>query len=198
MESTHISERYRSWFPESSFDAIARRFPVNLAEHRKRTVVSQTTLTDTAGEILDVYFKAYASRANAIDGCARKSRAVCEARNLGRFHAWGIRSAEVVACGYRRRLMGLCADQSFIITRAIPQGQPLQDWWTGLETPLSQELRRKLITELGMQTRALHAQGFYHQDLKWRNVLVDREHQLWWIDCPSGHYGRFPWRHVHG
>ncbi|MDB4491441.1 lipopolysaccharide kinase InaA family protein [bacterium] len=197
MEGVTISPEFAEWFPDVSFDGVAAQFPLALEEHRKRTLVCKETLTNPAGQALTVYFKVYASRKRALDGFARRSRALCEAANLDRFDAWGIRTPGVVARGYRRRVGGLCADQSFIITRAA-DAEALVDWWTSKKLPASAEVRDGIIKELAGQTRVLHKQRFFHQDLKWRNLLVNEAYQLWWIDCPSGHFGRFPWRLTHG
>ena len=192
-----ISPEFAAWFPEATFDGVAAQFPLAIEAHRNRTLVCKETLTNPSGESLTVYFKVYASRRRAFDGFARRSRALREASNLDRFEAWGIRTPGVVARGYRRRCGGLCADQSIIITRAA-EAESLVNWWTSKELPASAEVRSAIIKELAEQTRVLHQQRFFHQDLKWRNLLVDEAHQLWWIDCPSGHFGRFPWRLTHG
>jgi RIO-like serine/threonine protein kinase len=38
----------------------------------------------------------------------------------------------------------------------------------------------------------MHAHGFVHNDLKWRNLLVDTAGKLYFIDCPSGGFWRGP------
>lgn len=196
-EGIEIASGYEGWFQEQTFDGIASRFPLDLSAHRKRTLVCCETLASASGERLTVYFKVYASCSKASSGLFRRSRALCEAENLDRFKAWGIRTPDVVARGYRRRLGGLCSGQSFIITQAI-EADSLLEFWKDVEMPCLAEDRLAMVSELAQQTRTLHAQQFYHQDLKWRNVLVDGEHKIWWIDCPSGHFGRFAWRQRHG
>lgn len=197
MEGVAISQEFEAWFPDKSFHGVAGQFPLEIESHRKRTLVCKETLASPGRETLTVYFKVYASRSRVLDGFARRSRALNEAANLDRFDAWGIRTPGVVARGYRRRLGGLCADQSFIITRAA-DAQSLVERWASKTMPECGEVRNAVIRELAEQTRVMHEQRFFHQDLKWRNLLVDEASQLWWIDCPSGHFGRFPWRFVHG
>ena len=40
--------------------------------------------------------------------------------------------------------------------------------------------------QLGRATRALHDHHFTHNDLKWRNLLVNQGGELFFIDCPTG------------
>nr|MBP8185805.1 heptose kinase [Pseudomonas sp.] len=42
--------------------------------------------------------------------------------------------------------------------------------------------------QLAQATRTLHDQHFTHNDLKWRNLLVNAQAQLFFIDCPSGSF----------
>lgn len=201
MDGIWISPAYRSWFPDESIrslGSLASLFGIDLAKHRKRTLVTQGTLTNPAGETLHLHFKVYATRLNTFHGLARRSRGVLEARNLINFSRWEIRAPDVLAWGYRRRAAGLCSDQSFLMTRTVPGAIALREHWTGLEQPNSPLVRRQIIDQLARQTRTLHARRFFHQDLKWRNLLVDRENAVYWIDCPNGYFGRFPPRQRHG
>jgi len=52
-------------------------------------------------------------------------------------------------------------------------------------------LRDSLTDQLSRATAAIHAHHFYHQDLKWRNVLAranGEQAELFWIDCPKGDF----------
>jgi RIO-like serine/threonine protein kinase len=40
--------------------------------------------------------------------------------------------------------------------------------------------------QLAAATRTLHDHHFVHNDLKWRNLLVDGQGVLYFIDCPAG------------
>jgi hypothetical protein len=39
----------------------------------------------------------------------------------------------------------------------------------------------------------MHDQRFTHNDLKWRNLLIDDQAQLFLIDCPNGDFWRGFW-----
>lgn len=150
------------------------------------------------GESLDAYFKTYATCRHAWDGLGRRSRAVWEARNLENFRRWGIPAPKVVAWGYRRRGWGCCSDRSFLITETVPGARPLRDVWLSLDSPAATSWRESVIDQLALQTRTLHGHRCFHQDLKWRNLLVDDEARLAWIDCPKGYVSRWRWRQRHG
>jgi serine/threonine protein kinase len=58
---------------------------------------------------------------------------------------------------------------------------------------------RAIFDHLARAVRVLHEQGFYHKDLKTRNILVrrncpassgsrDNEPELFFFDCPSGRH----------
>src|SRR5690606_25677770 len=49
---------------------------------------------------------------------------------------------------------------------------------------------RHISRQLAAAMRIMHAQHFIHNDLKWRNLLVDDKGQLYLIDCPLGDFWR--------
>lgn len=42
--------------------------------------------------------------------------------------------------------------------------------------------------QLASYTRTLHGHRFTHNDLKWRNLLVNDNAELFFIDCPTGSF----------
>ena len=49
---------------------------------------------------------------------------------------------------------------------------------------------RAILDTLAEATRTLHEAGFYHRDLKPRNILLRQDAsapELYFFDCPSGH-----------
>ena len=203
-DQIHINPVYASWFPKSvrgSIEAMARHANLDVSQHRKRSLVKASTLKDDQGRPLNIHFKAYAKRSHAFDGFARQSIGRIEAETLQNFQRWHIRTPDVIAWGTRRSLFGLASDLSFIITQSAPDTLTLLDYWLSLDQPAESTTRNHIIDTLAEQTRQLHAKRFYHRDLKWRNVLIDRQGslpQVWWIDCPSGHFSRLGPRQKHG
>jgi len=51
---------------------------------------------------------------------------------------------------------------------------------------------RDVSIQLADATRRMHDERFAHNDLKWRNLLVDEAGKLFFIDCPSGAFWRGP------
>lgn len=47
---------------------------------------------------------------------------------------------------------------------------------------------RSVLDQVAAATRRMHAEGFVHNDLKWRNLLVTRGDvpHVHFIDCPNG------------
>ena len=46
----------------------------------------------------------------------------------------------------------------------------------------------RVSEQVASATRALHEHHFAHNDLKWRNLLVNEAGELFLIDCPSGDF----------
>lgn len=112
-------------------------------------------------------------------------RVMIEWRNLKRFHQWQIPTAAMVAHGlqYKKRFFYRGA----IVTAAIPKTQDL----ASIATDKPDLLRnRQWINNVSQQladiTRRLHQHSFAHNDLKWRNILVDQSGKVFIIDCPNG------------
>lgn len=118
-------------------------------------------------------------------------RVALEWINLQRFAAWGIPTAQVVACGLERQ--GGRFRRGALITAEIPDATDLarlaragdprlksQSWWHGVSTRIADITQR------------MHQHRFAHGDLKWRNLLVDADGQVFLIDCPSGGFWRAP------
>ena len=117
-----------------------------------------------------------------------------EWKNLQRFAAWGIPTAPLVAYGLElsHGTLGKFT-RGALITLGIPNATDLRKivssdgarsksrrWWDGVSH------------QLAHATRTMHAHKFVHNDLKWRNLLVDNKGVLYLIDCPLGRFWHGP------
>ncbi|MDR3352074.1 MAG: lipopolysaccharide kinase InaA family protein [Zoogloeaceae bacterium] len=121
----------------------------------------------------------------ALLACLPRTRVRSEWQNLMRFAQWGIPTAEIVAFGEERRF-GMFS-RGALITRELENTQDLAE----LARRKDPRLRdRAWVRQVGDQiaacTRILHAHRFAHNDLKWRNILVDDSARVYLIDCPLG------------
>jgi hypothetical protein len=85
-----------------------------------------------------------------------------------------------------------------LITREVTGATQLDHFVKSLEAEendasLKEDIYRQIIHSIATNLRKIHDQHFYHDDMKWRNVLVRRvgDHgervEVFWIDCPNGY-----------
>lgn len=168
---------------------------VDASKVRDRSQVSQRSFTENDATV-HTFVKIYSYRKSPFQRLWRRGIARIEARNLLFFKSISIPTPRVVAWGQRKNVIGQIVDE-FIITEAIPETQTLDEFMTTACPDRSQPLycsrRDSIIDQLSHTTRAIHAHNFYHQDLKWRNILVRAngdQTELFWIDCPKGDFTR--------
>lgn len=120
-------------------------------------------------------------------------RAVKEWRNLQRFHAWGLPTPTLVAWGQERRAGRFV--RAALVTEELRDTVDLAQ----LAKTADARLRdRSWIAAVSVQVaacaRVMHAHGFAHNDLKWRNLLVSggESPQVYLIDCPNGAFWMQP------
>jgi tRNA A-37 threonylcarbamoyl transferase component Bud32 len=94
------------------------------------------------------------------------SRAAREYTNLQRVRALGVQAVEPLAWQNRRRLGGV--DESWLVTRELPQARVLRD----VSSEVDSGVRLRLVRTLARVARRLHDHGFWHRDLHAGNVLV--------------------------
>ncbi len=120
-----------------------------------------------------------------------RPRVRAEWENLRQFADWGLPAAAVVAWGLERRHGRF---QRGVMITAELEGtldmKRLAD--TGDLRLKDRRWVAAVSRQLAFATRTLHAHRFAHNNLKWRNLLVDdgTPPRLFLIDCPSG---RFWW-----
>ena len=134
---------------------------------------------------IDYYVKRYRNAGKGLRRYAARPRIKAEWQNLKRFAKWGIPTAEVIAQGLERK--GGAFVRGAMITREIPDSRDLADL-ANQNSPLlhDREWVKQVSAQVADATRVMHSHSFTHNDLKWRNLLVDKHSKVYLIDCPAG------------
>ena len=134
------------------------------------------------------YVKAFSDRDRRLKHWLGISRYQRELRNLKRFRDFGLRTPDLVA--YEKRSRFAPQKQSLLVTREVHDARDLEEiLGSGSLYEGGIDKARTVLDALAMATRILHQAGFYHRDLKPRNILVCNKEstpELYFFDCPSG------------
>jgi len=116
-----------------------------------------------------------------------RPRVQAEWENLLAFAAWGIPCATVVGYGMERRMGAF--ERGAVITREIPRTTDLARLALDDDPRLRERgWLARVVPQAARIARTLHGHRFVHNDLKWRNLLVDDGPKLYLIDCPGGEH----------
>ena len=126
-------------------------------------------------------------------GLIAPQRVVKEWENLLLFSKWRIPTAIVVAYGLERERGSFV--RGALVTQEIPETTDM----ARMALAGDQRLRDRrwvaqVLRQVAAYTRRLHDEHFVHNDLKWRNLLVNDSEPpaVFLIDCPSGGFWRGP------
>ena len=134
---------------------------------------------------VDYYVKRYRNAGKGLRRYAARPRIKAEWQNLKRFAKWGIPSAEVIAQGLERKAGAFV--RGAMITREIPNSRDLADLADQASPLLKDSVWvQQVSAQIADATRIMHQHSFTHNDLKWRNLLVDDQAKVYLIDCPAG------------
>ncbi len=132
----------------------------------------------------DVYYiKRYTHSGKGLRKYFGRSRLLAEWENLHYFASLGIPVPDCVAFGEQRK--GLAYVRGAMVLREIPDVIPLNTVAQFSEFN-DFHWRCHLIRQLARYVRLLHQDRFTHGDLFLRNILVNRQGQIYFIDCPQG------------
>ncbi|WP_137821230.1 lipopolysaccharide kinase InaA family protein [Pseudomonas sp. D(2018)] len=131
------------------------------------------------------YVKRYWAAGKGLRRWFGRPRVKAEWQNLKRFTKWGIPTAPVVGWGQERRAGAF--HRGALITRELEGTVDMAEMAKQGDPRLSDpRWVDRVSRQLAKATRSLHRHGFAHNDLKWRNLLVDEAGELFLIDCPTG------------
>jgi len=133
------------------------------------------------------YVKRYWGAGKGLRRYVGRPRVKAEWQNLKNFAKWGVPTAAIVGYGLEREWGRFV--RGALITRELDHTEDLA-LLAGRDDP---RLRDKawvgaVSDQLARSTRALHDHHFTHNDLKWRNLLVNHQGELFFIDCPTGSF----------
>ncbi|WP_339486947.1 lipopolysaccharide kinase InaA family protein [Pseudomonas sp. EL_65y_Pfl2_R95] len=150
-----------------------------------RDAISEVIRVERQG--VRYYVKRYKSAGKGFRRYIGRTRVRTECRNLKRFAKWGVPTSQVVASGLERKNGAFV--RGALITQELPDTQDLAAMAIDHDPRLQ---RAQWVTQVSEQiaamTRCLHDNNFTHNDLKWRNLLVDGQAQVFLIDCPTGSF----------
>ncbi|WP_028241559.1 lipopolysaccharide kinase InaA family protein [Stutzerimonas azotifigens] len=131
------------------------------------------------------YVKRYHAAGKGLRRMLGRPRVKGEWQNLRFFQGLGIPVALVVAWGLER-YVGLFG-RGAMITLEVPNTLDLATMARNDDPRLADRAWVEGISrQVAQATRTLHAHRFAHNDLKWRNLLVNDRSELFLIDCPTG------------
>ncbi len=154
----------------------------------------QRITSDPLSEVIRVelegvryYVKRYWAAGKGLRRYFGRPRIKAEWQNLRHFAAWGIPTAEIVAYGLERRAGAFV--RGALITRELVGTEDLGHIAGQQRERLADSAWvARISVQLARGARALHDHHFAHNDLKWRNLLVNEAGDLFFIDCPTGSF----------
>lgn len=171
---------------------------------RSRTTETRRLTIRHAGTAHTLYLKVYRYDTGHRRPWFVRDKASIEAENYRLLRGrYGVAPPELIAFGSRRR--GAWRRDAFIVTRAVADAVPL-DEYARRRCPAGNieaaERRRRLLERTADVIADMHAAGFFHIDLQWRNVLVCESAAgglgIYLIDCTRGGLRRSRPRQWHG
>lgn len=180
MSSWQLAAEYQGL--QADFGSLERVFALE-GERITRDPLSELIRVKRQG--VYYYVKRYRNAGKGLRRYAARPRIKAEWQNLRRFAKWGIPTAEVIARGLERKAGAFV--RGAMITREIPNSRDLADLANEESSLLDDPAWVQQVSlQIAQATRIMHQHSFTHNDLKWRNILVDEQVKVFLIDCPLG------------
>ena len=136
---------------------------------------------------LRYYVKRYWAAGKGLRRYLGRPRVKAEWQNLKQFEDWGVPVAPLVAWGLERRAGAFV--RGALITLEVPNTLDMAAMARKADPRLADRCWVDRVSrQVAQATRTLHDHRFAHNDLKWRNLLVNDADELYLIDCPSGDF----------
>src|SRR5690606_19946721 len=118
------------------------------------------------------YVKRYRGAGKGLRRYLGRPRVKAEWQNLRLFAKWGIPTAPIVAHGLERR--GSAFVRGALVTRELENTRDMAEMASQGDVRLRDpRWVAKVSRQLASHTRTMHDHYFTHNDLKWRNLLVN-------------------------
>ena len=133
------------------------------------------------------YVKRYWGAGKGLRRYLGRPRVKAEWQNLRLFAKWGIPTATIVAQGLERRAGAFA--RGALVTRELENTLNMAELASQNDPRLRDpQWVAGISRQLARATRQMHEHRFTHNDLKWRNLLVNDKAELFFIDCPTGSF----------
>lgn len=154
-------------------------------ERITRDPLSEVIRVELDGE--RYYVKRYWGAGKGVRRFLGRPRVKAEWQNLKYFAKWGISTALIAAYGLERR--GGAFFRGALVTRELVGCEDMAQLAERRANCLNdRNWIMRVSQQLASSTRAMHDHRFTHNDLKWRNLLVNEAGELFFIDCPTGSF----------
>lgn len=140
------------------------------------------------------YVKRYYSAGKGIRSFRIRPRVQAEWENTFRFAQWGIPTEKIIAYGQEKFIAYF--KRGAFVSEEIPGAEDLKTL-ADEDSPILQDAKRvdAISQQVAKYTSTMHEHNFAHNDLKWRNILIDASDKVYFIDCPTGRFWFGPFLH---
>ena len=182
MASWNLAPEYRAL--AADFGSLEAVFAIE-GERLTKDPLSEVVRIERDG--VRYYVKRYWGAGKGLRRYLGRPRVKAEWQNLKLFAKWGIPTAPIVAHGLERKAGAFV--RGALITRELENTVDLAEVASRQDLRLADRTWVQIMSrQLAKCTRTLHDHHFTHNDLKWRNLLVNDKAELYFIDCPTGSF----------
>jgi tRNA A-37 threonylcarbamoyl transferase component Bud32 len=189
MPMLYIAPQYQDWFTQkliSSYEQLQTLCQGELINDAgKNTTWRNSWQIDN--NTFNVFIKRYQYALSLRYAYPRKPRALVEMQSYNFWQQQGIAGPEVVAAGSYSPF-GL-HQSSIIITREIANAEDLSELCQLPSFYQNNTLVKAVFNQLADVLAKAHKVNFYHFDLHFRNIMVQKKPhapKIYWIDAPRG------------